>query len=418
MALVDYASDSESGSDTEQAPAPVPAPKPSTTAKPAFQKLVDSSGRVKLDLPTTATAEDDNEDRPAKRAKTGGVSDFLSFLPAPKRTGPNAVPPPSSSAQKSTSELKPARAPITLKGAGPAFSRSTGNDDEYDEMGAPINKGSGGGMSLPPPRAQPQPSAIGKPAEEVKMVGLGKPMMFKPLSVGKRPVKKKKTTATTERGTVAASLGSTAATKPQEVQKAQTQTQAQQEPPKPKQKVSLFSTAADIEDDDEDEEPASSSAAAPNPYQPMNHRAQRDLEAAAAEASNPYLEPNPTYLQYQASKPAPATSANLSDIASDLNLSAAERRQLFGRSNRSGKDQSATSATKVINFNTDQEYQHNEELRALGEPAPKNPVRAIAPGKHSLQQLVSQVQSQKEALEESFVRGRVNKKEAGSRYGW
>ena len=76
------------------------------------------------------------------------------------------------------------------------------------------------------------------------------------------------------------------------------------------------------------------------------------------------------------------------------------------------------SATKIINFNTDEEYLRNEELRAAGEQVVHNPVRAIAPGKHSLKQLVNAAQSQKEALEESFAKGKSNRAEASSRYGW
>jgi hypothetical protein len=110
--------------------------------------------------------------------------------------------------------------------------------------------------------------------------------------------------------------------------------------------------------------------------------------------------------------PTPPTSQSLKDIARDLNLSAAEERQLFGRGQRGGR------ATNIINFNTDQEYLHNEQLRASGEQAAHNPVRAIAPGKHSLKQLVSNAQSQKEALEESFAKGKSNRAEASSRYGW
>jgi hypothetical protein len=76
------------------------------------------------------------------------------------------------------------------------------------------------------------------------------------------------------------------------------------------------------------------------------------------------------------------------------------------------------SATKIINFNTDEEYRHNEELRATGEQVVHNPVRSIAPGKHNLRQLMNAASSQKEALEESFAKGKNNRAEASSRYGW
>lgn len=105
---------------------------------------------------------------------------------------------------------------------------------------------------------------------------------------------------------------------------------------------------------------------------------------------------------------------SLGNIADDLNLSAAARRELFGRGGDSG-----LSAKKVINFNMDQEYRHNEELRASGEEQVHNPVKGIqGGGKHSLRQLVQNVQGQREALEESFAKGKGSRKEAGNRYGW
>jgi hypothetical protein len=110
---------------------------------------------------------------------------------------------------------------------------------------------------------------------------------------------------------------------------------------------------------------------------------------------------------------APAGSQSLDAIASDLNLSASTRRQLFGRKSGASKH-----AVNVINFNTDKEYAANEVLRASGEQIQHNPVRGPASGKHSLKQLVSMATGQKDALEESFATGRQNKKEAGSRYGW
>ncbi|KAJ4162519.1 hypothetical protein NW754_013947 [Fusarium falciforme] len=106
-------------------------------------------------------------------------------------------------------------------------------------------------------------------------------------------------------------------------------------------------------------------------------------------------------------------SESLDTVADDLNLSAAQRRELFGRGGL-GKQ----AAKKVINFNMDKEYQHNEEIRASGEQQIHNPVRALQGGKHSLRQLVQNVQNQREALEDSFAKGRSNRKEASSKYGW
>jgi hypothetical protein len=99
-------------------------------------------------------------------------------------------------------------------------------------------------------------------------------------------------------------------------------------------------------------------------------------------------------------------------IADDLNLSRSQRRQLFGRN-------ADPSSSKILHFNTDAEYAANQEMahKELA-AAQHNPVRAIAPGKHTLQQLVNAASTQKEALEESFASGKRNKKEAGAKYGW
>ena len=142
---------------------------------------------------------------------------------------------------------------------------------------------------------------------------------------------------------------------------------------------------------------------------------EQDPEFPTTKADSTYDEYTYTS-QVAASVPAASMSGaqSLNDIASDLNLSAADRRQLFGRQ----KGGAVPQATKIINFNTDEEYRHNEELRAAGEQAVHNPVRAIAPGKHSLKQLVNAAANQKEALEESFAKGKSNRAEASSRYGW
>lgn len=109
----------------------------------------------------------------------------------------------------------------------------------------------------------------------------------------------------------------------------------------------------------------------------------------------------------------PPTDQTLGNIADDLNLSRAQRRQLFGRT-------ADPSKSRILHFNTDKEYIANQELAHQTDlaAAQHNPVRAIAPGKHTLQQLVNAASTQREALEESFAAGRRNKKEAGSKYGW
>lgn len=412
MGLVDYSDSDSDGSDNGTNPTPKPI---AINNKLSFQKLTDSStGKIRVSLPTPA-AKYDSDERPAKRTKTGAgaFSGFNSFLPPPKKTGAPglSLPAPKStigSASASASSTTTTRAPISLKtGAAPAFSRSTYDEDgNYDDMGAPIASNGGGmGMSLPPPKAAPQPVAQGKPAEEVKMVGLGKPMQFKPLSVGRKVVKKKKATVDELR--------------PAEVEKpkrqAATIAEAQAAPPKPK--GSLFSVLGA----DDDEEPVASSNGR---YEPMIYgaHANQEQDDASLPDKNPYTDTydpasyasaHPTsHTQSQVPQPSASSSNSLENIASDLHLSASERRQLFGRNG------SQLQAANVINFNIDAEYQHNEEIRTSGETVSHNPVRAIAPGKHSLSQLVSQVQNQKEALEESFAKGYANRREASSRYGW
>jgi hypothetical protein len=191
-------------------------------------------------------------------------------------------------------------------------------------------------------------------ASEVKLVG--KATVFKPLSVARKTAKKP-------------AKARTIASRPE----------APLEPPPERPKVSLFSIGVDNTD-----------AATP------------DELAPPAQAQEENKEEDHT--------PAPAAPQTLSSVALELQLDEATRRQLFGRQ---GDEQ-----IKLVNFNTDQEYTANEVLRASGETAQHNPLRAIQPGKHSLRQLINAAATQKDALEESWAAGKRNKKEAGNRYGW
>ena len=166
--------------------------------------------------------------------------------------------------------------------------------------------------------------------------------------------------------------------------------------------------------------PSESTSTAPSSisatdYQPLVYE---DPSKQQTTESNEALEETELAAQNPSTNPPQTNQTSgphtLDSIASDLNLSASARRQLFGR--RRGNDNSST--VNVINFNTDLEYKANEELRAAGETVQHNPVRAIAPGKHNLKQLISAASSQREALEESFAKGKANKREAGSKYGW
>ncbi|KFY60303.1 hypothetical protein V496_05380 [Pseudogymnoascus sp. VKM F-4515 (FW-2607)] len=387
MGLVDY-SDSES-SDNEQV---------SELKKPtkgSFQKVVDRSnpGKIKVSLPTTAPT---NDEPPAKRAKTSGgtFGGFNSFLPAPKKTGA-AAPKTLGGGATAGGRGGGLGSGVSLKtGAAPAFSRNPepvyDNGDNYD--GNEEAKGGEGSMGLPPPNSSAQ-----IPAGEVKLVG--KPLMFKPLSVARKPQKKKKPVITPKTAEDSV-LQEPSATTPEAAKEA-------------RPKVSLFSVPQDTDDDNAPQQKGE--------YQPMLYGAKPEEEEPEV-IKNPYYEDQYNDAEShhtvprapaQAAAPASTTSNSLDNIASDLQLSASERRQLFGRQGARN-----LTASKVINFNTDEEYRNNEELRSAGEQAVHNPVRSIAPGKHSLKQLLNATVSQKEALEESFAKGYANRKEASGRYGW
>lgn len=360
MGLVDYSDSEDSGDEKPQTP-----PKQATIpAKTNF--AVDRSNpqkiRVKLAdaIPTNGT----HEDEPApKRAKLGGFSGFNAMLPPPKRDAES---------QKSTSNA-PARKVFSLKTSSEAgFSRES--DAEMRKFFADQDVATGDtaedvGLPDVPKKA---------PASETTTTK-GNTFMFKPLSVARGNKKKKP-----------ASLMAKPPPPDQETIAEPSKAPTPVAPP-PKKKVSLFSAhqEADLEPAVPEPEPEDDDGV-PSAY------------------------PGPEDGQSYQAAPASTAAGNqsLDTIASDLNLSAAARRQLFGRS---GKDFSASS---VVNFNTDQEYAANEAMRATGEQVQHNPVRAIAPGKHSLRQLVTAAQGQKDALEESFAAGKRNRKEAGSKYGW
>ncbi|RAL60591.1 hypothetical protein DID88_009786 [Monilinia fructigena] len=396
MALVDYSDSEDSGSDSPKTTAPTPSTSTSTstsTGKLSFQKVIDRSnpGKIKVSLPQASLKDDIKTDEPpTKRVKTGGgaFSGFNSFLPAPKRTGQSTNTTLGGGNMARKSGLG---AGVNLKtGATPAFSREPEPVKEYkeDESARDEESTTGSGLNLPPPNSLVDGQ---KPADEVKLVG--KPLMFKPLSVSRKPAKKK--TPRPE------SITSTPATLIPEIEIPATPQNPGKATPKPK--VSLFSLEV---------EPINMTPNATfnGEYKPMLYQS-----SSSQDQEPTYEDYTPTTSHTLPFAPTPPVNhhntESLSSIADTLHLSAAERRQLFGRQ----KGGSGPQATKIINFNTDQEYAHNEELRAAGEQVVHNPVRSIAPGKHSLKQLVGAAQSQKEALEESFATGRNNRKEAGSK---
>ncbi|KAL8853102.1 MAG: hypothetical protein Q9221_001984 [Calogaya cf. arnoldii] len=400
--LVDY-SESE-GSETEDKPTSSRAQKPTPNpAKPAFQKVVDRSNphKIRVNLPelgkdSVEDKEEYEEGPPAKKARVGAgaFSGFNSFLPAPKRAaaangGLNGI----------GSKRGGLGSGVNLKtGAAPGFSREpmpeTSRDIEEDtgtmvrgfsHDGKEDTKEDVSTLMNGPSDSKHEP--VKKPPEQPPKQGNA--MMFKPLSVARKPQKKKPVVPTSD-ATLA--QNHVTPTPPQ---------------PKPVPKVSLFST--DIAQNEHIKGTFSSGT-----YQPLIYGAQEPEDPAAmpSHLDNPYID-DPVVAEEPIAQSNHAQGPqSLDTIASDLNLSASAKRQLLGRQNRNA------SAINVVNFNTDQEYAANEVLRQAGEQVQHNPVRAIAPGKHSLKQLVNAASNQKDALEEQFASGRRNKKEAGSKYGW
>ncbi len=242
---------------------------------------------------------------------------------------------------------------------------------------------------------------------------MGKPLMFKPLSVARKkaPLKtKKKDTSSMAAGPIPSGAPPANTT---------TTTAAPAAPapsaPPPKKKISLFSM--------DDDEPATAPSTAPaltGAYEPVFTSAP---EPNPTEAESDVTSAYPSHH----SQPPPQTSFQqhnqeheqaFSTLADTL--SPAARRELFGRSNDNRNNSGVLPANaKVITFNMEREYAHNEALRASGAAQPAyNPVRSIAPGKHSLRQVVNMAQSNQGALEESFARAKSNQKDAAGRYGW
>jgi hypothetical protein len=396
MGLVDY-SDSESESETGQQK---PTPATSAAPKKPFQKLLDRSsgaGKIVVNLPAASTAPDASaadEQPPAKRAKTSGGSRFSSlgsFLPPPKKT---AATVPAASAK--TPGTAPAPGVHLRTAAEPAFVRGVDNNSS-DVDGDATNSLPSKGPSIPEGQ---------KPEEEVKLVG--KPLMFKPLSVARKkaPLKtKKKDTGPVAPGSA---LGASASRNGPPTATAAAVPSA--EPPQ-KKKISLFSMNND--------EPAPATAAPTGTYEPVFSSApdptalDQDEESDVTSAY-PVYQPDPTPLDQNQQHD--QTFSSLADT-----LSPAARRELFGRANPNGAAAHSSllpPGAKVITFDMEREYAHNEALRASGAQQAYNPVRSIAPGKHSLRQVVNMAQSNQGALEESFARAKSNQRDAAGRYGW
>nr|POE79510.1 hypothetical protein CFP56_07575 [Quercus suber] len=346
MALIAY-SDSEN-SDVDDAPkARLPLHSPSTIAdKPAVQKT--EPRKIRVDLPSLqADAATHDEQPPAKRARTqGAFGGFNSLLPAPKRAAQSG--PKAGVSLKTSSEAAFSReTPSTLvpESQDPAASER----DNVDETGE-------------------KPAAA---AVEVALVGSA--TRFKPLSVGNKKQKKRILKSAPQTKPVApaskAQLGSADVSHAIPVKQG---------------KRSLFSVAEDTE------EPVLPAASEKYEYE------------AIVIHDNPSESPDvPTALV----TPIPLPSANSLDaVASDLNLTPAQRRHLFGRYSKS-----SSTDINVASFNLDSEYAHNEKLRQNGEAFEHRAVKSIAPGKHSLQQLVNNARSNQDSIEDKWAADRAKR---------
>lgn len=404
MGLVGY-SDSEGSDDEEVKPTTVKAAATTatsdTTHKSKFEKVA-SGNKIKVNLPgtsaasasTSTNADDINSDRPTKRAKTSNAfSGINSFLPAPKNPGAKV------SGGGGVSLLSSGRGSglgrgISLKtGAAPAFSRERpevdsnafaqeADDGDYDEFGR--RKEAVIGLPAAGEQTNAEEETVSKPA--------GKAMMFKPLSVGRKTTKKKISTQISEESSLVASPAPQEKARPVHVDaNMATPTTV----PATKAKRSLFSNYED--------EPAQA-------HDPRNHNDYQPEFIDTRDAEEPLQDQFETIPVPPPQNTQPQTN-DLQSLASNLNLTKAQQRQLFGRGD--------TSSAKLTNFNLAQEYSANNQLMQDETNAPvHNPVRAIAPGKHSLQQLANQVANQRDALEESFASSKRNKAAAGSKYGW
>lgn len=375
MALVDYESSGESGADTT---VPITSIKPKvkpTDSKPAFQKLVDSSnpGKIRLNLADSHSevSHDERHEPPTKRTKLGesGFKDFNSFLPAPKR--------PITNADSGKGGLGKG---VSLKtGATPAFTRepmehpSTFHDDkQYPDT---TDTGSDGKAystndTIPVPHQ-------GAANSEPSTVPQRKATIFKPLSVSRRPKLKKPP--------------------PNPISETQ--------PSLPNAPVALFPSHRT----ENEKTSTSTSQTQLAEYQPLLFKPVSAKDDGATPA------PEIDSAAADQSLPDEAQDTSLDAIATSLNLTASQKRQLLGRN----ASKSSSQAMKVTNFNTDAEYAANEALRQSGEAVQHQAVRPIAGGgKHSLKQLVSSAVGQKDALDEKFAEGSRNRKEGAGRYGW
>ncbi|RAO66770.1 uncharacterized protein BHQ10_002782 [Talaromyces amestolkiae] len=419
MGLVQY-SDSE-GSDDEKQPIAPAVSEPQTIAPDTkssqpdqkFSSIVDRGNprKIRVALPsikpeTSAEGPEDDQDGPARkkpRTTGGGIfSGFNSILPAPKRA--NLPTTSSGSGSKNTKVFN-------LKtGAGPGFDRQADAEWRQEQTFTQASTAGSEDDTIPKAGSLRNEAKEGSLLKEEDYKKKGNAMVFKPLSVARNAPKKKSAAFVAARAAAATpsavqkTNSSDNLSSEKDISKSAASIPAAAAPAKPK--VSLFSFSSE-----EKTTPITTTNA--YDYSPefsdLPTTAEQDISTLEQ-----HTQPSNSY-------PTPSThqQSTLDAIANDLNLSRAQRRQLLGRN----PGTAAQANSRILTFNTDAEYASNQEMLSKTteeELAAQqhNPVRAIAPGKHSLRQLVQAASSQKDALEDSFAAGRRNKKEAGSRYGW
>ena len=401
MVLVSYSDSEESDAEPVKVPTKVPTA-PASASKPTTTFSVDKSNprKIRVNLQESVSAGSSEEqitDEPSsKRQRIAGGSAFSGFnslLPAPKRGGQQ----PHSNNDKAKSQP---RKVFSLKtGAEPGFSRESDTElrqlfSERDNSDA--TEHGDGTKPVVAPSTSPAQRATPDLGPQGSATKTGNPMLFKPLSVARKP-QKRKSAPSAAAGVIPPQTAST----PKVADPA----------PQTKPKVSLFAASSGRDTAPE------TALAADAQYEPFVYE-NRGQESDINKSLDTSLESGfdtaaDSVANSSGATPAASGLQSLDTIASDLNLDTNARRQLFGR-----KGDKAGVAVNVVNFNTDKEYAANEALRNSGEQVQHNPVKAPASGKHSLKQLVNMASGQKDALEESFASGKRNKKEAGSKYGW
>ena len=417
MVLVGY-SDSE-GSDTESISKPKPSVQSSSSfSKSSFQKVVDRSNphKIKVNLPTELEPHDDTigqDAPPAKKARTGpgAFGGFNSFLPAPKKASNDAETRKTSSRGQIGKGLGKGQ---NLKtGPSPGFSRevvqesSMQQDDNateelesHNELGEKEQTTRAGSSSLKEAKVEQFTSGP-------QLVG--KPMMFKPLSVGRYKGRKSKKSTVSEHRTEQATSGSATvkATTEDVLQHSTAQT-------KSRAKVSLFS----LDNGEGFEESTTTPITHERDFEQESELQNYDEDVGNSLTKSTFFKSSESLgMPIPESQAATAAPQSLADIASHLPPSA--RRQLLGRHATSSTP--SVDSPKILTFSPATEYSYNESVRHTAEAAnaqPHRPVRGIAPGRHTLQQLVNSAVNQQEALEEQFASQRRNRRETEGQYGW